>query len=169
MPDARCYRQVRAASGATCEGITPRSSLLRAHASDRLPLPAFGTTLYGESLQVVVSPLLQSGPSRRYPCPPDAGAWTLTPQSPSGARARCFPEGTSCPCPDRTCSALIFPCHATSTGGSFRGCSHSFIFRLPRSLDPRGTRPFQPVPCICPWETSPLREPRMAPDEEHFL
>jgi hypothetical protein len=56
LPDTRCYRLVRAASHTTCEGITPRSSLLRAHASDRLPLPAFGTSLYEESLQVVVSP-----------------------------------------------------------------------------------------------------------------
>ena len=30
---------------------------------------------------------------------------------------------------------LTFPCNATSTGGIFRGCSHSIIFRLLRLLD----------------------------------
>ena len=29
------------------------------------------------------------------------------------------------------------PCNATSTGNQFRGCSHSLMFRLPRSLDPQ--------------------------------
>jgi hypothetical protein len=29
------------------------------------------------------------------------------------------------------------PCNATSTGNYFRGCSHSLMFRLPRSLDPQ--------------------------------
>ncbi len=29
------------------------------------------------------------------------------------------------------------PCNATSTGYLFRGCSHSVMFRLPRSLDPQ--------------------------------
>ena len=30
------------------------------------------------------------------------------------------------------------------------------------------TRPFQPVPCICSWETNPLREPRITPDGGAF-
>ena len=30
-----------------------------------------------------------------------------------------------------------YPCNATSTGGLFRGCSHSLMFRLPRSIDPQ--------------------------------
>ena len=29
----------------------------------------------------------------------------------------------------------IYPCHATSTGKAFRGCSHFIMFRLPRLLD----------------------------------
>ncbi len=36
--------------------------------------------------------LLEAGPSRHYPCNPCVGAWTPTPQCPSGALARFFPE-----------------------------------------------------------------------------
>jgi hypothetical protein len=36
--------------------------------------------------------LLESGPSRHYLCNPCVGAWTPTPQCPSGAFARFFPE-----------------------------------------------------------------------------
>jgi hypothetical protein len=31
----------------------------------------------------------------------------------------------------------IYPCHATSTGKAFRGCSHFIMFRLPRLLGPQ--------------------------------
>ena len=37
--------------------------------------------------------LLGVGPSRHYLCNPCVGAWTPTPQRPSGALARFFPEG----------------------------------------------------------------------------
>jgi hypothetical protein len=33
----------------------------------------------------------------------------------------------------------IYPCHATSTGKTFRGCIHFIMFRLPRLLDPQVT------------------------------
>ncbi len=43
-------------SGATSEGITPPSSLLRAHASDQDPPVSFSFRLVSRSLQVAASP-----------------------------------------------------------------------------------------------------------------
>jgi hypothetical protein len=43
-------------SSTTSEGITPLSSLIRAHAPDQIPPASFGLTSSGESLQVVTSP-----------------------------------------------------------------------------------------------------------------
>jgi hypothetical protein len=37
----------------------------------------------------------------------------------------------------KTFGTWRFPCNATSTGCAFRGCSHSFTFRLPHLLDPQ--------------------------------
>ena len=78
----------------TSEGATPPSSLLRAHAPDQDPLTGFGCPYSDESLQVATPALagLGIGLSRHYLCNPCVGAWTPTPQCPSGALARFFPE-----------------------------------------------------------------------------
>jgi len=83
-------------------------------------------------------PLLGVGPSRHYLCNPCAGAWTPTPQCPPGAFARFFPEGNGLTLDVRRSAHQNYPCNATSTGKSSRGCSSaSGGFRLPRSLDPQ--------------------------------
>jgi hypothetical protein len=101
-------------------------------------------SLYGRSLQVVVRPLLEVGPSRRYLRSLCAGAWTHTP--PRSCRsvrldALALCSGASIAGHRPHLSLEKFgtrdvPCNATSTGGVFRGCSHSLMFKLPHSLGP---------------------------------
>jgi hypothetical protein len=81
--------------------------------------------------------LLGVGPSRHYLCNPCVGAWTPTPRSPSSALARFFLEGNGLTSSVKGSAHRNNPCNATSTGSCFRGCSHSLMFRLPRSLDPQ--------------------------------
>ena len=82
-------------------------------------------SLYGRSLQVVVRPLLEDGPSRRYLRSLCEGAWTHTP--PRSCRsvrlgARAFSAGASIAGHRPHLSLEKFgtrdiPCNATSTGG----------------------------------------------------
>jgi hypothetical protein len=59
----------RVASSTTSKGITPSSSLVRAHAPNQLPLPDFVYPhLFPEVLAGCCEPLLGTGSSRRYLC-----------------------------------------------------------------------------------------------------
>ena len=131
---SRCYLNQRDLTCLASESITPPSSLIRTHAPDQNP-----PTDFGLPIQLVFAgccqPLLGNGPSRRYLCNPDAGAWTPTPWCPAGARARYFPADDGLTSGLRR-SAHQSPCNATSTGPTFRGCSQFVMFRLPRLLDP---------------------------------
>jgi hypothetical protein len=81
--------------------------------------------------------LLEDGPSRHYLCNPCVGAWTPTPQCPPSALARFFP-GDNGLTSDVTDSAhQTTPALQLQQGILSRGCSHSVMFRLPRSLDPQ--------------------------------
>src|SRR5262249_41440459 len=108
LPDCRYYRLVRVASRTTWKGVTPSSSLVRAHASGQTPPIAFAEA-YTRVFAGRGQSLLEDGRSRHYPCDPYAGAWTLTPHCPSGALARFFPEGDGGPSPDRTSRTLDLP------------------------------------------------------------
>jgi len=139
-PERLCTRRVlpgcAAASRAASAGVTPPSSLIRAHAPDQNPPADFGSTYYGGSLQVVYQSLLGVGPSRRYLRNPCIGAWTPTPQRPFRCMYSFLPEGHR---PHPRTHKFGTPKsrrNATSTTNSFRGCSHSLMFRLPYSLDP---------------------------------
>ena len=81
--------------------------------------------------------LLEAGPSRHYPCNPCVGAWTPTPQCPSGALARFFPEDNGLTSDVTRSAHQHIPIMQLQPGIEFRGCSHSVMFRLPRSLDPQ--------------------------------
>ncbi len=76
-------------SNATSKGITPSSSLIRAHAPDQNP-----PTDSGSPRQWVFAGCCQSllggGPSRRYLCIPCVGAWTHTPGCHLCAQTRFF-------------------------------------------------------------------------------
>jgi hypothetical protein len=99
-------------------------------------------SLYGRSLQVVVRPLLEDGPSRRYLHGLCKGAWThAPPRSCRSIRLVALALGSGDSIVGRRPHLSLekfgtrnVPCNATSTGGVFRGCSHSLMFRLPHSL-----------------------------------
>ncbi len=82
-------------------------------------------------------PLLGDGPSRHYLCNPCIGAWTPTPQCPSGALARFFPENNGLTSDVTGSAHQTLPIMQLQPGSLFRGCSHSLMFRLPCSLDPQ--------------------------------
>ena len=126
--------------------MTRPSSLLRAHAPDHRPLRPFAQRWWSESLQVVVSP---------------CGTWpfpTLSlqsaPRCPPGARARFFPGNIGLTSKVTRSAHQFLPAMQLPQGVHFRGCRHSLMFRLPRSLGPqiaptaethfRAARPFTP-------------------------
>lgn len=128
--------------------FAPTDSCVRPSSSRR-----FRSPLFGQSLQVAVSPCWKIGPSRRYLHNLCKGAWTRTPPrsyrsirlcasawgfGASIAGHRPFPRVNGI-------GTRKYPCNATATGRCFRGCSHSLMFRLPCSLGP-------PVaPTAVPW------------------
>ena len=85
--------RVRAMSRTASEDITPPSSLLRAHAPHQNPHADFRSSPIQRVFAGCYEPLLEVGGSRRYLHSLCIGAWTHTPPPPSGALARCFPEG----------------------------------------------------------------------------
>jgi len=126
-----------AASRATSVGVTPLSSLIRAHAPDQNPPAVFGSTYYGRSLQVVTSPCWELA------LPGVISAilvWVLGPlprSVPFGAYARFFPKGFGLTS-DLTGSARQrLAAMQLQRRLLFRGCSHSVMFMLPYLLDPQ--------------------------------
>jgi hypothetical protein len=88
-------------------------------------------------------PLLEDGPSRRYLHSLCKGAWTHTPPRSRGSVRLCAPpprlghwnhETSASPPGLIGLGTRNDPCNATSTGGGFRDCSHSLMFRLLYSL-----------------------------------
>jgi len=119
------------------EGITPPSSLILAHAPDQIPPAVFDSTI-------------TMGLCRLSPVP--AGRWPFPTLSPQSLR-RCLDPypAVSYKC---SCSLLpwrqrphlkrhrfgtpkILPAMQLQQGSASRGCSHSLMFRLLRSLDPQ--------------------------------
>ena len=81
--------------------------------------------------------LLGDGPSRHYLCNPCGGAWTHTPPRLSSALAHSFLESTGLTPRKMRSAREIVPAMQRQQGAVFRGCSHSIIFRLLRSLGPQ--------------------------------
>ena len=107
------------------------------HAPGHNPLAASGCPLDRQVFAGCREPMLEDGRSRHYLCNPYVGAWTPTPQCSPGALARFFP-GDNGLTSDVTGSAhQTLPVMQLQQGKVFRGCSHSLMFRLPRSLDPQ--------------------------------
>jgi len=120
------------------EGVTPPSSLLRAH----VPLPLSSPRLrhlasFEESLQVVRSPC----------CPrelPDAisenlslDAGSPTPSVPPCALTCCFHSVIGLPQRNMSRLPAFVPRITTSRRGCFRGCRYSVMFRPPSLLAPQ--------------------------------
>jgi hypothetical protein len=110
------------------------------------PLLPPSTHLIRQVFAGCCQPLLGVAPSRHYLCNPCVGAWTPAPRCPSGAQTRFFPENIGLTLGVNRFGTPIRPCHATSTGKTFRGCSHFIMFRLPRLLGSQvaPTAAFQP-------------------------
>jgi hypothetical protein len=87
----------REASGASWKGVTPSSSLVRAHAPDLLP----STRLRHRLAQVVLAgccqPLLGTGPSRRYLCRSFLACLAPYSGCSQGAPTRCVPQDVGLP------------------------------------------------------------------------
>ncbi len=90
LPETGVTR-LRVVSTTTSEGITPPSSLLRAHAPHHNPLADFVFCLYLPVCAGCGEPLLEGGGSRRYLHNPCIGAWVRTPSRLPGAGTRFFP------------------------------------------------------------------------------
>lgn len=118
----------RKACTAFWKGVTPSSSLVRAHAPDPLPSTRLRHGLARIVFAGCCQPLLGTGLSRRYLC--QSFPTCLDPYSgcSRGARARCFPQDIGLP-RVRTGSAHRFHPTATSVGTQYRSCSHLLMFR----------------------------------------
>ena len=91
-------------------------------------------------------PLLGCVPSRRYLHNPCCVAWTPTPQCSFGAYPF-LPEGQRPRHRDEQLGTPDDLCKATSAEGTFRGCSHSLMFRLHNSLGPQVAPTARPL-CV---------------------
>jgi hypothetical protein len=80
--------------------------------------------------------LLGNGPSRRYLHNPCIGAWIPTPERPSGASARFYPEDLGLVQAGTNSARSMLPAMQLLQGGQFRGCNHFVMFRLLCSLGP---------------------------------
>jgi hypothetical protein len=135
-PNAGCDPHWGDVPSISSEDVTPPSSLLRTHA----PVSASSLLLrfvawLEESLQIVYQSLLLAGPSRRY-C---LRIFPMMPGPLSRRFAEClylFLPLQQRPSPPENGSALIYrkcPLKRLHSGGTFRDCSHFFMFR-PHSL-----------------------------------
>ena len=127
----------RDVSSTTSEGITPPSSLIQAHVSDQIPPSSFGFRLVGGSLQVVASPCWELAL-------PDIIsailAQVLGPLPRSVLLVHLLAssqETTASPQTSQVRHTKTTPAMQLQQGTNSRGCSHSIMFRLPRSLDPQ--------------------------------
>lgn len=123
-------------SGITSEGITPPSSLIRTHAPDHSPLQGLVFPIPSSLCRLLPAPAgswpfptlsLQSLHGRFGPLPRDASVLHLLVSS---HRAAASPKRSGV----RHIESPLEPLHQ---GAVFRGCSHSLMFGLPCSLDPR--------------------------------
>lgn len=118
--------------------LAPTSSRAEPPSSVRLRSPLVRPVFAG-----CCQPLLDDGPSRRYLHSLCKGAWTHTPPRSGDCVRLCAPplrlghwnhRTSASPQGLNGLGTRDDPCNATSTGGGFRGCSHSLMFRLPYSL-----------------------------------
>jgi hypothetical protein len=83
------------------------------------PSRRLGLNLVRQVFVDFASLYLGDGLSRHYLCNPCVGAWTPTPQCPSSALARFFPEGNGLTSNVKGSAHRNAPCNAISTGSCF--------------------------------------------------
>ena len=136
MPETGVTR-LRVVSSTTSESITPPSLLLRTHAPHHNPLAALGLHPIQRVFAGCDEPLLEGGGSRRYLHNPCMGAWVRTPPRLPGACTRFFPGNFGLTHGKKRSARGKIPAMRFPQGITFRGCNHSFMFRLPCSLGPQ--------------------------------
>ena len=94
---SKCYLSRRNVSCITSEGITPPSSLIRAHARVQIPPVSFGLGLVRRVFAGCCQPLLGGGPSRRYLCKSFSTCKDPYPGCSCGAFTRFFPQDIGLP------------------------------------------------------------------------
>ena len=152
----RCYRP-REASSATSEGITPPSSLLRAHAPDLLPSTRLRHCLVRMVFAGCCQPLLGTGPSRRYLCRSFPTCLDPYPGGSQGACARFFPQDIGLP-RVRTGSARRDNPTATSVGSRISGLQSFSDVQARRFARHPGSSHLAPCDARQPW----LLHPRLS-------
>ena len=124
----------RVASSTTSKGITPSSSLLRAHAPNLFPPPDFVVhTYFQRSLQVAASSLLGTDSSRRYLRKSFLRCLALNPDGPTECIYLFLPRRHR---PSLDPSQVGFPFHPRTQFSTvrFRGCRRTVLTFKPPSL-----------------------------------
>jgi hypothetical protein len=125
---------VRVASSTTSKGITPSSSLLRAHAPNQLPPPDFVVhTYFQRSLQVAASSLLGTDSSRRYLRKSFLRCLALNPDGPTECTCLFLPRRHR-PSLDPFQVGFPFLPRTRFSTVRFRGCHRAFLTFKPPSL-----------------------------------
>ena len=122
------------ASSTTSKGVTPSSSLLRAHAPNQFPPPDFVIhTYFQRSLQVAASSLLGTGSSRRYLRKSFLRCLALNPDGPTECTCLFLPR---CHRPSLDPSQVGFPFLPRTRFSTvrFRGCHRTVLSFKPPSL-----------------------------------
>ena len=121
---------IRETCTASCEDITPRSSLLQTHSSIPLALLSFGLSLVRGVSAGCYQPLLLAGPSRRYLCESFPGC--LGPCHGGPVECICLflpPRHRPSPVHYRGRLPALTPSKRFHDGSPFRDCSHFVMFR----------------------------------------
>ena len=124
----------RVASSTTSKGVTPSSSLLRAHAPNQFPPPDFVVrTYFQRSLQIAASSLLGTDSSRRYLRKSFLRCLALNPDGPTECTCLFLPR---CHRPSLDPSQVGFPFRPRTRFFTvrFRGCHRTFLTFKPPSL-----------------------------------
>jgi len=115
-------------SGTTSAGVTPLSSLVRAHAPVLNPPSASVVSLDSGSVQVAISPCWEEDLPDVVSAHPSLRAWPPTPAALEVRLPVSSPKTSAFPSfgPGRRSTMYRT---ATSVRRAFRGCSHSLMFR----------------------------------------
>ena len=132
-----CYPR-RGGLKAAWRGVTPSSSLVRAHAPDHHPPRASGRPVVRAVLAGSRQSLLGDGPSRHYLCDPCAGARTHTPPRSSAALCPFLHRGHRPHPTGNGFGARIYPHMAASVGSRISWLQSFDHLRAPALARPPG-------------------------------
>lgn len=136
-------------SRTTSEGVTPPSSLLRAHVTIPSPPAPYGSRLVRQVFAGCCQPLLGVGSSRHYLCMSFTTCLDPYPGSPRGACTRFFPRGIGLPPVKKGRRSAAYPCSATSARSALSGVQ-SFLYVQARGFARHPDRSYRRA-ILPPW------------------